>query len=150
LAEKSSRKLNLPTSLRVPRRVADAQQSVAAFFVARPALSKIGDTNVSDRKKYHIDKRAQTIIEMLVRKYKDLLKDRKIKDRDDKTVSLDQLLNTRQLAVLFGVSEVWLEILRQKKQGPEWIALGPRCIRYKISDVLAWLKVRARCNKEAS
>lgn len=93
---------------------------------------------MSDRTKFHIDKRAQTIIEMLVREYKDLLKDRDSKD------GMDQLLTTPQLAVLFGVSEIWLETLRKKKQGPKFIVLGPRCVRYKISDVLAWLKARAR------
>jgi predicted DNA-binding transcriptional regulator AlpA len=99
---------------------------------------------VSDRK------RAQTIIDMLVLNYKDLLKDSNNKDRDHKTISLDQLLSTAQLAVLFGVSEVWLEILRQKKQGPKWIVLGPRCVRYQVSDILAWLKIRARSTREAA
>jgi predicted DNA-binding transcriptional regulator AlpA len=98
---------------------------------------------VSDRKKYHLDKRAQDIIDRLVREYKDLLKERNTKDRDNK-ISSDQMLNTRQVAVLLGVSEVWLEILRSKKQGPKYIVLGPRCVRYKVGDLLAWLKVRAR------
>jgi predicted DNA-binding transcriptional regulator AlpA len=89
--------------------------------------------DVSDRQKYHLDKRAQTIIEMLVRK-----------EKDRKPISKDQMRNTRQVAVLFGVSEVWLEILRQKKQGPKYVVLGPRCVRYKVGDLLAWLEVRAR------
>jgi predicted DNA-binding transcriptional regulator AlpA len=103
---------------------------------------------VSDRKRYHLDKRAQDIIDRLVREFKDLLKDRK--DRDSKTISLDQMLSTPQLAVLLGVSEVWLETLRQKKQGPKWIVLGPRCVRYRMGDILAWLKARARSTREAA
>ena len=101
---------------------------------------------MSDRKSYHIDKRAQDIIDRLVREYKDLLKERK--DRDNK-ISLDQMLNTRQVAVLLGVSVMWLETLRHKKQGPKYVVLGPRCVRYKISDILAWLKARARSTREA-
>lgn len=102
---------------------------------------------MSDRQRFHIDKRAETIIDMLLRNYKGLVD---TKNRDNNTIFLDQLLSTKQLAVLFGVSEIWLETLRQKKQGPEWIALGPRCIRYKISDVLAWLKARARSSRKAA
>lgn len=101
---------------------------------------------MSDRKRFHIDKRAETIIDMLLRNYKNL----DTKTRDSNTIYLDQLLSTKQLAVLFGVSEIWLETLRSKKQGPEWIALGPRCIRYKLGSVLAWLKARARESRKAA
>lgn len=71
---------------------------------------------MSGRKRFHIDKRAETIIDMLLRNYKGLVD---TKGRDNNTIFLDQLLSTKQLAVLFGVSEIWLETLRQKKQGPE-------------------------------
>lgn len=110
---------------------------------------------MSDRQRYfryHIDKRAQTIIDMLVRNNKERTKGRRRNNEnsDNETISLDQMLSTPQLAVLFGVSEAWLEILRQKKQGPKYTVLGPRCVRYKMSDVLAWLKVRARSTREAA
>lgn len=88
---------------------------------------------MSDRKKYHLDKRAQDIIAVLIRD----------------NISPDQLLSTAQLAVLFGVSVNWLEALRLEKEGPKWIVLSPRCVRYKMSDVLAWLKARARSTREA-
>jgi len=100
---------------------------------------------MSDRQKFHIDKRAETIIDMLLRNYKIL----NVKS-DKNAVYLDQLLSTKQVAVLFGVSDVWLELLRQKKQGPKWIALGPRCIRYKLSDILDWLQARVRASKKAA
>jgi predicted DNA-binding transcriptional regulator AlpA len=116
----------------------------AAFFVARSAL-QTRRRNVSDRKRFHIDKRAETIIDMLLRNYKII----DTKNRDN-AIYLDQLLSTKQLAVLFGVSEIWLEMLRSKKQGPEWIVLGPRCTRYKVGAVLAWLKARARKSREAA
>jgi predicted DNA-binding transcriptional regulator AlpA len=102
---------------------------------------------VSDRQRFHIDKRAESIIDMLRRNYKDLVD---TKNRDKNAVYLDQLLSTKQLAVLFGVSHVWLELLRQRKQGPKWISLGPRCTRYKLSDILAWLETRVRANRKAA
>jgi predicted DNA-binding transcriptional regulator AlpA len=89
---------------------------------------------MSDRKKYHIDKRAQDIIAGLVRD----------------NISPDQLLSTAHVAVLFGVSVPWLEQLRLNKEGPKYIHLSSRCVRYKMSDILAWLKVRARSTREAA
>ena len=89
---------------------------------------------MSDRKRYHIDRRAQMIIDLLIRE----------------NISPDQLLSTTQLAVLFGVSVNWLEALRLEKQGPKYIVLSPRCLRYKMSDVLVWLKARARTTREAA
>jgi hypothetical protein len=89
---------------------------------------------MSDRKKYHIDKRAQDIIAVLIRD----------------NISSDQLLSTAQLAVLFGVSVNWLEALRLEKQGPKYIVLSTRCLRYKMSDILIWLKARARSTREAA
>ena len=61
----------------------------------------------------------------------------------------DQLLTTKQLAALLAVSEQLIEIWRHNGERPEWIALGPRCIRYKRSDVFAWLNTRARMEKVA-
>jgi predicted DNA-binding transcriptional regulator AlpA len=59
------------------------------------------------------------------------------------------LLTTKQLAALLAVSEQLVEIWRHKGEGPEWVALGPRCIRYKRSGVVAWLGERARARKVA-
>jgi predicted DNA-binding transcriptional regulator AlpA len=89
---------------------------------------------VSDRKSYHIDQRAQDIIDKLIHG----------------KISSDQLLSTPQLATLFSVSEAWLEQLRLNKRGPKHITLGHRCLRYKMSDVLAWLESRAdaRANRK--
>ena len=57
----------------------------------------------------------------------------------------DQLLSSKQLAALLSVSEPWVEIARHNGEGPEWIALGPRCIRYLMGDVReSWLATRAQ------
>jgi predicted DNA-binding transcriptional regulator AlpA len=84
------------------------------------------------KKRHHLDRRAPAIAAAM-------------QSRDS-----DQLLSTKQLAALLAVSVQLLENWRQNGEGPEWIALGPRCIRYKRSDVLAWLNTRASKNLEVA
>jgi predicted DNA-binding transcriptional regulator AlpA len=74
-------------------------------------------------KKHHLDRRAAAIA---------------VQD----TGADDQLLNTRELAKWLGVSTQFLEIGRHKGYGPRYTRLSPRNIRYKRSDVLAWLATR--------
>jgi predicted DNA-binding transcriptional regulator AlpA len=54
----------------------------------------------------------------------------------------DQLISSKQLAALFGVSLPWVEIARHRGEGPKWVAISARCIRYRMVDVIAWLKER--------
>ena len=54
----------------------------------------------------------------------------------------DDLLTTGATAQWLGVSEQWLELGRTRKYGPKFTRLSARMIRYKRSDVLAWLKTR--------
>jgi predicted DNA-binding transcriptional regulator AlpA len=54
----------------------------------------------------------------------------------------DDLLTTRQVANWLGMSEQWVEIGRVKNFGPKFTRLGPRTIRYRRGDVLAWLNSR--------
>jgi predicted DNA-binding transcriptional regulator AlpA len=94
------------------------------LYRKHPPLTKI-------KKRHHLDRRAGKIAAEL-------------QNGDG-----DQLLTTKQLAALLAVSEQLIEIWRHKGEGPEWVALGPGCIRYKRSDVLAWLDERARMGKVA-
>jgi predicted DNA-binding transcriptional regulator AlpA len=55
----------------------------------------------------------------------------------------DDLLNTRELADWLGVSRLWLELGRARNYGPKFMRLGPRMVRYRRADVLAWLDARA-------
>jgi predicted DNA-binding transcriptional regulator AlpA len=75
-------------------------------------------------RKHHIDRRAGTVIDA--------------SDGDDD----DELLDTRQIADWLGVSTQWLEIGRVRGYGPTYIRVAPRTVRYKRSDVLAWLETR--------
>ena len=73
---------------------------------------------------HHLDRRAHQIIEQGV------------------DGNLDDLLDTAELADLFGVSKQWAEIGRSRGYGPTFVRLGPRCIRYRRKDVLQWLESR--------
>ena len=54
----------------------------------------------------------------------------------------DQLIDTKELASWLGVSRQWVEISRHRGWGPRFIRLGPRRIRYRRLDILAWLETR--------
>ncbi len=58
----------------------------------------------------------------------------------------DDLLSTTDLAAWLGVSNQFLEIGRSRGYGPLWVALAPRCVRYRRSDVLRWLDERTRAH----
>ena len=55
----------------------------------------------------------------------------------------DDLLTTEALAEWLGTSTQFLEIGRCKEYGPRFIKIGSR-VRYRRSDVLAWLDERTR------
>jgi predicted DNA-binding transcriptional regulator AlpA len=55
----------------------------------------------------------------------------------------DALMSSKQLATLLGVSLQWVEIARHRDEGPRWVRLSARCIRYRMADVTGWLKERA-------
>jgi hypothetical protein len=54
----------------------------------------------------------------------------------------DQLDSTTDLSELLGISPEWLEIGRNRGYGPPFVVLSPKRIRYKRSDVVAWLRER--------
>jgi len=75
--------------------------------------------------RHHLDRRAKKLIAEI------------------QSTNPDELLNTRQLAEWLSCSESWLEIARCKNFGPNFIRMGPRNIRYRRRDVIAWLNKRA-------
>jgi hypothetical protein len=54
----------------------------------------------------------------------------------------DDLLNTKEVASWFGVSEEWLEIGRSIGYGPPFILLAPRIVRYQRGQCRDYLKAR--------
>jgi predicted DNA-binding transcriptional regulator AlpA len=56
--------------------------------------------------------------------------------------SPDELLNTVATAQWLGISRQRLESWRSEGGGPPFIRISHRCVRYRRSQVLAWLKER--------
>jgi predicted DNA-binding transcriptional regulator AlpA len=73
--------------------------------------------------KFHIDKRAQSILVG--------------SESHD-----DALLSTPEMAVWLGVSVPWLEIGRAKGYGPPFKRLSARSVRYRVGDAREWLRAR--------
>lgn len=59
----------------------------------------------------------------------------------------ERLLTTGQVATLTGMSMSWLEKGRIYGWGPKYIRLSSGAIRYRWSDILAYLQER-ECNPE--
>lgn len=74
--------------------------------------------------KHHIDKRADQVIDLGA--------------GDD-----NELLTTEQLCAWLGYSRAWAEGARgSEEEGPRFIRMSPRRIRYRRGDVRDWLKSR--------
>jgi predicted DNA-binding transcriptional regulator AlpA len=58
----------------------------------------------------------------------------------------DELLSTQQVAQWFGVSEQWLEIARARGDGPRYVMLSARTIKYRRSDCRAFLDARTHAS----
>ncbi len=58
------------------------------------------------------------------------------------TPPTDLLLNDRQVEELTGIATGTLRWWRHKDDGvgPKWFRLGPKAIRYRKSDVEAWIE----------
>ena len=55
----------------------------------------------------------------------------------------DELLKTRPTADLLDVAEITLKKWRINGQGPNFLRVGVRAIRYRRSDINSWLRSRA-------
>src|SRR5262245_1253100 len=56
----------------------------------------------------------------------------------------DDLLNTAQAATWLGVSVQFLEAGRTKGYGPEFVRLGPKCVRYQRKAIRKFLRDRVK------
>ncbi|WP_369722913.1 helix-turn-helix transcriptional regulator [Bradyrhizobium sp. LLZ17] len=54
----------------------------------------------------------------------------------------EEILTTKELAAWLGVSVQFLEIGRTRGYGPEFKRLTDKIIRYRVGDVIDWLKSR--------
>lgn len=60
------------------------------------------------------------------------------------TVIPDKMLGTEQAAAHLGMCVKTLERMRRDGRGPRFIKMGPRLIRYRLSDLDAWLDAQSR------
>jgi hypothetical protein len=58
----------------------------------------------------------------------------------------DQLMRQEQAALFLGVTPRCLENWRYRGGGPQWIEISTRCIRYRRSDLIQFVKERMRTN----
>jgi hypothetical protein len=54
----------------------------------------------------------------------------------------DKLLTTPEVARWLGVAPQWLETCRRRDEGPAYIRVNARKIRYRRDAVMAWLRER--------
>ena len=59
-------------------------------------------------------------------------------------VDADVLIRQEEAARLLGVSPRALEAWRYRGGGPGYIRISGRCIRYRRSDIMAWIAERER------
>lgn len=55
------------------------------------------------------------------------------------TPAADRMLSPAQVAEWTGLNQNTLRYWRWKGQGPKWFRLGAKTVKYRASDVQAWL-----------
>ena len=71
--------------------------------------------------------------------------------RDSMRVAqIERLLDQEQAAALLNVNSRTLEAWRQRRIGPRWLSYSRRCVRYRLSDLQAWLTEHEVQTKEAA
>jgi len=53
-----------------------------------------------------------------------------------------RLLTRREIEARYGISKRFLEISAQRGDGPPRIRIGTRMVRYRVTDIEAWLDAR--------
>ncbi len=51
----------------------------------------------------------------------------------------DRLLTTEEAAARLGLGKHTLEVWRMRREGPEFRKLGGKCVRYRLSDLEAFV-----------
>jgi hypothetical protein len=54
----------------------------------------------------------------------------------------DTLLTPANLSELWGVSEAWLDQRRHRGDGPAYVSMAPRSVRYRVGAARDWLRLR--------
>ena len=59
-------------------------------------------------------------------------------------IAIEKVLSTKDAAKYLSLSGRTLEAFRRTGNGPSYIKVSNRCVRYRLSDLTAWLNNRAR------
>lgn len=62
--------------------------------------------------------------------------------RAERPVLTGEYLDPRAVAARYGISESTLERWRATGDGPPFVRIGPRCVRYRAADCEAWAAAR--------
>ena len=54
------------------------------------------------------------------------------------------LLTPKQAAKRLGLTPRFLEARRYRGDGPKFVRISPRCVRYRDSDLQEWIEARVR------
>ena len=65
-------------------------------------------------------------------------------------IARQRVLNEKDAAEFIGLSHVTLERMRKLGTAPKHLALSPRRLGYRVSDLLRWLDERAAATGEAA
>lgn len=60
----------------------------------------------------------------------------------------EPLLSPEETAEYLGVSKDHLRRLRRSGEGPAWIRVSERVVRYKLSDLQSWVEARREVGRE--
>lgn len=63
---------------------------------------------------------------------------------DDAVHEPERLLTPIQAADFLSLSPRWLELKRYQGDGPPFVRVSSRCIRYRLSDIEEWVACRIR------
>jgi predicted DNA-binding transcriptional regulator AlpA len=63
-------------------------------------------------------------------------------NQEDVTSDIDPLLTETQAAAIAGYAPRTMQFIRQNGNGPAFVKLSVRAIRYRRKDLLAWLESR--------
>ena len=55
-----------------------------------------------------------------------------------------QLLDEHQVAAAYGLTERCLQKWRATGDGPPFVRISSRCVRYRVADLEAWVAARLR------
>ncbi len=63
---------------------------------------------------------------------------------DDAVHEPERLLTPIQAADFLSLTPRWLELKRYQGDGPPFVRVSARCIRYRLSDIEDWVDCRIR------